>query len=187
MSAFELAGTRAGAGDAGAGGRIRAVRGTQSQREFAAALRVHPNTLGRIERGERIPDLLLLRDLCRQFGVNARWLLLGEGRMRVSVYDVSTLGIAGLRDSGAHSVPDGAEIDEGLFGTILAAIERVHADRAIQVPAEDRGRLAAQIYLDVSAATEDPAARRAMVPAIAASLARFLSTRDARGAGADKK
>ena len=179
MSAFELAGIKSVSGDAGAGARIRAVRGPISQRTFAAALAVHPNTLGRIERGERIPDFDLLKTLCRKFAVNARWLLLGEGPMRAGAYEGVASGPGGLRehsgDGPAAFGRDEVEIDAALFGVILAAIERVHSERGITAPADERGRLTAQIYLDVVAATDDPAARRAMVPAIAASLARFLA------------
>lgn len=186
-----MAGIKAASGDAGAGARIRAVRGPTSQRSFAAALGVHPNTLGRIERGERIPDFDLLKTLCRKFAVNPRWLLLGEGPMRVGAYDGLATGRGGLRERGADGPAafgrDEVEIDAALFGVILAAIERVHSERGIVAAADERGRLTAQIYLDVVAATDDPAARRAMVPAIAASLARFLAIAPASRPRLDKR
>jgi len=188
MSAIGLAGAKGVVGDVDAGGRVRAVRGSLSQRKFAAAMGVHPNTLGRIERGERVPDLHFLKTLCRQYTVNARWLLLGEGRMRAGSFaPIATLA-GGLREPAARAFPasDGVEIDEGLFGVILAAVEQVHADAGVNAPAERRGRVTAQIYLDVVMAADEPAARRAMVPAISASLARFLSTKERKPRGRGK-
>ncbi len=60
------------------------VRGSLSQGEFAKRLGTHRNTLARYERGERNPDAKFLADLCREFGVNARWLLTGQGPMYIA-------------------------------------------------------------------------------------------------------
>lgn len=188
MRAIGLASAKGSVRDVDAGGRVRAVRGSLSQRKFAAALGVHPNTLGRIERGERVPDLHFLKTLCRQYTVNARWLLLGEGRMRAGSFAPIATMAGGLREPAARAFPasEGVEIDEGLFGVVLAAVERVHADARVSASAERRGRVTAQIYLDVVTAADDPAARRAMVPAIAAALARFLASKERKTRRDDK-
>jgi phage repressor protein C with HTH and peptisase S24 domain len=74
------------------GERIKAVRGPISQEEFSKDLGIHKNTLGKYERGERVPDAEFLNSLLRSFTeVDPAWLLTGEGakirRPDVSVVD----------------------------------------------------------------------------------------------------
>lgn len=59
--------------------RLRAIRGTLTQAEFAHKLGIHKNTLGRYERGESEPDTQIARQLCTLFGVQPHWLLFGSG------------------------------------------------------------------------------------------------------------
>ncbi|MFP5223837.1 MAG: helix-turn-helix domain-containing protein [Acidobacteriota bacterium] len=59
--------------------RLRAIRGTLTQAEFAHRLGIHKNTLGRYERGESEPDTQIARLLCTAFGVQPHWLLFGSG------------------------------------------------------------------------------------------------------------
>jgi len=59
------------------GRRIVQLRGKLRQEEFAAELGVHTNTLGRYERGERLPDAELLIALSKARGVSADWVLFG--------------------------------------------------------------------------------------------------------------
>ncbi len=63
------------------GKRIQQVRGTRSRDEFAEAMGVHKITLGRYERGERLPDAEFLARICTACGVSPSWLLLGEEPM----------------------------------------------------------------------------------------------------------
>lgn len=58
--------------------RLRAIRGTLTQAEFAHRLGIHKNTLGRYERGESEPDTKIARQLCTLFGVQPHWLLFGS-------------------------------------------------------------------------------------------------------------
>lgn len=58
--------------------RLRAIRGTLTQAEFAHRLGIHKNTLGRYERGESEPDTQIARQLCTLFGVQPHWLLFGS-------------------------------------------------------------------------------------------------------------
>ena len=64
-------------------GRMKIVRGELSQGEFAKALGVHKNSLGRYERGDSIPGVDVAERICSVFGVNPYWLLLGEGPMKM--------------------------------------------------------------------------------------------------------
>lgn len=64
--------------------RLRIIRGKVSRIEFARLLDVHPNTLGRYERGQTEPDFTFARSICTKFGIEPRWLLFGTGPMRDS-------------------------------------------------------------------------------------------------------
>jgi phage repressor protein C with HTH and peptisase S24 domain len=66
------------------GERIVLVRGKQPRDSFAAELGVHPQTLGRYEKGERLPDSAFLELLSKRYSVNPAWLLTGEGQPFVS-------------------------------------------------------------------------------------------------------
>lgn len=61
------------------GGRIAEARGRMTQAEFAAQLGVHEGTLGRYERGERLPDVEFINALSAHADVSPLWLLYGEG------------------------------------------------------------------------------------------------------------
>lgn len=60
--------------------RIRLVRGELSRADFAKKLGIHLNTLGHYERGQRVPDALVLTNICNLFAVKPSWLILGEGQ-----------------------------------------------------------------------------------------------------------
>ncbi len=64
--------------------RILHLRGGKSQTEFSSLLGVAQNTLGRYERGERVPDAEFLLTLVCKLDVSAEWLLTGEGPMKVA-------------------------------------------------------------------------------------------------------
>ena len=60
------------------GERIKEVRGHLSQAEFAAMLGVSQPTVGKYEKGARLPDTNFIYAVCSRFGVSADWLVLGE-------------------------------------------------------------------------------------------------------------
>lgn len=72
------------------GERLRLVRGTTSQKAFAAELRVHENTVSNAERRDSATQDYLLK-LAAVRGVNLHWLLTGHGAMRVDAADGSLL------------------------------------------------------------------------------------------------
>lgn len=61
------------------GERIVQVRGKQARDSFAAELGIHPQTLARYEKGERLPDSAFLEILSKRHNVDPAWLLTGEG------------------------------------------------------------------------------------------------------------
>ena len=64
----------------GAGIREWRTRSHMTQRELAAAAKVHANTLGRVERGEANPTLKLLWKIATRLKVSVVQLLLGPAR-----------------------------------------------------------------------------------------------------------
>lgn len=62
--------------------RLRAVRGSLTQSDFATRLQTPLTTLGRYERGTNLPDLEFVINLCSIFDVSPEWLLFGSGPMR---------------------------------------------------------------------------------------------------------
>ncbi len=61
------------------GGRIARLRGKRSQAVFARLTGTHVNSIGRYERGERLPDTDALRAISRATGADIDWILTGTG------------------------------------------------------------------------------------------------------------
>lgn len=59
--------------------RLRYVRGNLSRDDFADAIGVHKNTVGRYERGQSEPELSIIAKICAKFNVEPKWLIYGEG------------------------------------------------------------------------------------------------------------
>jgi len=72
------------------GERLKLVRGTASQKAFAAELGMHENTISNAERRNSATQEYLLK-LATARGVNLHWLLTGHGPMRVAELDGSLL------------------------------------------------------------------------------------------------
>jgi len=63
------------------GKRLKEVRGSFSQQQFADVLEVHRNTVARYEREERVPDSEYIEQIYKKFSINPQWILTGEGQM----------------------------------------------------------------------------------------------------------
>jgi phage repressor protein C with HTH and peptisase S24 domain len=59
------------------GERIRLCRGTKNRKEFGEALHLHVNTIGKLERGETLPDAFTLLKIAEFGGRSVQWLLTG--------------------------------------------------------------------------------------------------------------
>lgn len=62
--------------------RLKIVRGSQSQANFASALGITLSSFSRYERGESVPDLEFIQKICSKFDVFPNWLISGQGPMR---------------------------------------------------------------------------------------------------------
>ena len=52
-----------------------------TQEEFASKLNLSRNFIAQIETGAKVPSDRTITDICREYGVNERWLRTGEGEM----------------------------------------------------------------------------------------------------------
>jgi len=109
--------------------RLKIVRGDRSQKQFAAAINVHSNTLGRWERGDQLPNQ---EDLCSILSVskniNPTWLLTGSGPQTINGVDTS------------------GELSFSLLAQILEAIEEHLEESGLTLPPEKKARLACALY-----------------------------------------
>lgn len=119
------------------GERLRLVRGTETQRSFAAALGVHENTVANAERRDSATQDYLLR-LAEVRNINLHWLLTGQGTMR-------------LED------PTGSLLAEKLSLALTDALRLAYGARYAAVPLETRARAlrAGATYLRAIGVTED--------------------------------
>jgi transcriptional regulator with XRE-family HTH domain len=63
------------------GSRLRKIRGNESRPSFAERFGVHKGTIERYEKGLGVPDAEFVAKLIEFEGINANWLLTGEGMM----------------------------------------------------------------------------------------------------------
>jgi phage repressor protein C with HTH and peptisase S24 domain len=78
--------------------RLMEVRSRKTREEFAPEVGVHPNTLARYERGERLPETDFVMSLATKRGINPSWLLFGLQPKRLS-------------EVTAQEVPEYAKVD----------------------------------------------------------------------------
>lgn len=87
------------------GDRIVEVRGKMSRETFATELGVHPQTLARYEKGERLPDSAFLENLSKRYKVDAGWLLTGRTGTALDYRDQKIPQLEAERARGATLSP----------------------------------------------------------------------------------
>jgi transcriptional regulator with XRE-family HTH domain len=145
------------------GDRIRLVRGSVSQADFATRMGVDKNSIGRYERGERQPDADFLSRLHQGFGTDITWLLTGVEPPR----------------SAAPSA-DSDRLDEELNARVVDGIARLYKEMGVGLSPMDLGRLAARVYSDL-VADFTPDERLAGLKGILAQMRRQLREPPAEG------
>ena len=61
--------------------RLKLIRNSMPQAEFAALVGIHKSSWGRFERGDSEPSSSDLKSICSILNISAEWLLLGTGPM----------------------------------------------------------------------------------------------------------
>ena len=119
------------------GERLRLVRGTDTQKVFAAALGVHENSVANAERRSSATQDYLLR-IAEVRNINLHWLLTGQGSMRLEE-------------------PAGSLLQEKISLALTDALRVAYGARYAAVPLETRARAlrAGATYLRAIGVTED--------------------------------
>ena len=119
------------------GDRLRLVRGTDTQKAFAAALGVHENSVANAERRSSATQDYLLR-IAEVRNINLHWLLTGHGAMRLEE-------------------PAGSLLQEKVSLPLTDALRLAYGARYAAVPLETRARAlrACLTYLRAIGVTED--------------------------------
>ncbi len=119
------------------GERLRLVRGTDSQKAFAALLGVHENSVANAERRNSATQDFLLR-IAEVRNINLHWLLTGHGTMRLEE-------------------PAGSLLQEKLALALTDALRVAYGARYASVPLDTRARAlrAGAAYLRAIGVTED--------------------------------
>lgn len=107
------------------GSRMRFLRGTVSQDEFASHLGVHKETIGKYERDKISPGADVLTRLRLERQVDINWLLTGDG----SAFANST-----------------ADIDADALAGALTAVDELLAQRQAALPRDKKAKLVALVY-----------------------------------------
>ena len=143
------------------GTRIAEIRGALRQDEFAAEIGVHANTLGRYERGERLPDTDFLVALSTKKNISADWLLFGLPPMKATEAadnSLRQLALARYHTTGLSSELKASAPDPDAAYVKLYDVE-VGGGRAKVVPEQGRVlayRIFSRAWLrDEMLATED--------------------------------
>ncbi|MCC7546150.1 MAG: helix-turn-helix transcriptional regulator [Burkholderiales bacterium] len=120
------------------GDRLVLIRGEANREEFARYLGIHPETLGRYERGLRAPDASVLLALNAVERVDPLWVLTGERQMRISS-------------------PEPALPDTELMEVVLERIEAFCKKERLTVPPKRKAKLAVLLYEHIAARGGKPA------------------------------
>ncbi|MBC7908372.1 MAG: helix-turn-helix transcriptional regulator [Rhodospirillaceae bacterium] len=110
------------------GARMRRLRGTVSQDEYAAQLGVHKETIGKYERDKILPGADVLTRLRQDKQVDINWLLTGQGD----------------RDVPART--SSADIDADALAGALTAVEELLHQRQAALTQDKKAKLVALVY-----------------------------------------
>ena len=119
------------------GERLKLVRGTTSQKAFAAELGIHENSVSNAERRHTATQEFLLR-IAEVRNINLHWLLTGHGAMRTDQ-------------------ADGSLLQEKLTVALVDALRLAYGARYASVPLDTRARAlrAGASYLRAIGVTEE--------------------------------
>jgi transcriptional regulator with XRE-family HTH domain len=147
-----------------------------TQKDMAAAVGSAFPSWQDYEAGKKSPGSKVIAGLAR-LGVNANWVLIGEGPMMLSgsadaKLSPPSLGVAEAPH--AYTVPGQAQVSIRLLTDIIEAIEAVLQERRLQLPPGAKAEAVSLVYeMEAARAGEERAPR--------ATVLRLLKFREATG------
>lgn len=111
------------------GDRLRIVRGSITQAEFARRFAVSNRTLGLYERNVTAPDAKFLGKIASDLDVDLNWLVLGRGEMRQT----------------ESAAPSGG-LKRGLMEQAIRVSEQFFRDEAPEISPSDRAKMILLVY-----------------------------------------
>lgn len=135
--------------------RIKVIRGGLKQEEFAEKLGVSKVTVGRWERGERVPDARDLFRITTEFSeVNPTWLLTGEGPMmrtdgemaRKEEEIIERQELVSLSNDGFRIIYEPTSLD--LFVSIIEVIEGIESRYQVKFDSREKALKILMTYLE---------------------------------------
>ncbi|CAA0088215.1 Uncharacterised protein [Starkeya nomas] len=143
-------------------GRLKLIRESLGLSQTAMSEKIGggKGTWQNIEAGNNPPNgttLLAIAGL----GFNPGWILTGIGPMRLADTPIDRESVE-------------TAIDRELMGRVVDSIARLYRELAISLSPVDLGRLSAEKYEEIAAASSDPAERMAMVKLMAVQLRKEL-------------
>lgn len=151
--------------------QFRATKG-MTQAQMASALEISLRTYTRYANGEGAPNVAHLERLA-QLGADVSWLLAGGEHVSPP----------SSNSGSAH-----AQIDQELMGRVTDAISRLYKEERVSLAPIDLGRLAAQRYSEIVAATDDPGERITLIKLAVQQLRQELHAKAAApGTGTGKR
>ena len=130
----------------GIGGRIRQLRGSDTQAQFAGRTGIPKNTLGRYERGEMVPGGDAIALICKRTGADPTWLLLGPAPAGGMAGGESLSGHEPDQSSGPGG--QGAESVTQMLAALLTEIRAVRDELrglSIQLDPTEKARKTGQL------------------------------------------
>ena len=100
--------------------RIKIIRGTNTQKEFADRLGITQRAVVNYESLGRIPKGAVLKKICEKFGVSEQWLLTGTGPM----YSLGALHDAGKKHEAFQQRLSHIHTDVGDMSPVLELAQR---------------------------------------------------------------
>lgn len=157
--------------DEGIAARLKLVRESLglSQKGLSKKLGVGAGTWQNLEAGGNVPSgETLLRIV--ELGFSPTWVLTGHGPPRLPDH-IESDGTATTASKRPASTIDGE-----LLGRIVDAVGRLYGDLGMSIPRVDLGKLSAEKYDEIVAASDDPAEYPTMLKLAIAQLRKELLT-----------
>ena len=126
------------------GERIKCVRGSMSQLDFATRTGLNKGTLSRYERNTTVPDANTIVRICSAFDIRPEWLLTGEGMpSKKNPEDEENAGPSGSQTITANNL----EYNKRILDAISQAFDEVVKQHELAVPFLSKAKFRNLVYI----------------------------------------